>query len=901
MLRNMGVAVVLAAVLGVGGTDARADVQVVPGVLESAAGNSQSNSLLREFNNPRAVQMIIAREQLANVPTGSMLTALTVRLKADGTGAWPATPLSFASYSVTIGSAALGPGAFSTTFANNQLPDVQTVRAGALSLGAGSLLGGAATGGVNAMSLLVTFDQPVRYDGQDLVLTFRHTGSSGANGVTRFLDAVSSASSSYGVGGVASISAVSATATTGAGAPAPVVGLVYTPGSVPATMVTPVTRAGMPGTTQVTELLGSAGRTYMMVIDESQLGWMAPGCVIEGMRLRAAAGSAPWPTDARTFTTLEVALGKAAKKSSEMSVTFTDNTATGTGVVCAAGARTFVVGALRSETAGEPAAAGLAVKFTTPFVYQGGGLVVQIRHNSSGTPVFSGPALDAVADGTPLMAARIATGDTAFTATAGVPAPVLIAEWDVSPAVVLPSAQLAASGDTTTVEVLSSGPTVTQLVVNPQALANVPIGSEIEGLSLRGASTASPTASTYTSSLEIAMSHARTDASTFSARITENAGSDRVVVRRGGLAISAGAFSVTDPLARRWGPVIRFDTPFVYRGGPLHITINSAGFGAAAGTMRLEAIGATVQATSAVRGGTSSSVDLLNTTAGSAAPVVRLHVRQGLTRPVWAGGSVGGSVEGGLLSPRERTVQWVVSMSDLPVGARRMTIGGLAFRLARGATSGPRNEATFDRFDVTIATAASGGRVTETLADNTQGSASRVRSGPLVVPAMSLRTVEENPADVAAPATWVVRFDRPYVWEEGDICITVRTSGWSAVETLALDAAAGGGAGGVVGVVADGASATTGTFATVPVITLLHGRTIWKSPADIADSMGNAPPTGYNAGVDGGDFSAFFEGYFNNAPWCDIADGVGNPEPSEEYNPGVDGGDFNAFVTYYFL
>ncbi len=73
---------------------------------------------------------------------------------------------------------------------------------------------------------------------------------------------------------------------------------------------------------------------------------------------------------------------------------------------------------------------------------------------------------------------------------------------------------------------------------------------------------------------------------------------------------------------------------------------------------------------------------------------------------------------------------------------------------------------------------------------------------------------------------------------------------------------------------------------------------------DIADDQGNAPPRPGipNNGVTEGDYNAFFSGYFDALPYCDIADDQGNPLPPapDVPNNGVTEGDYNFFFSIYF-
>ncbi|CAN5724396.1 hypothetical protein BH11PLA1_BH11PLA1_21760 [soil metagenome] len=79
------------------------------------------------------------------------------------------------------------------------------------------------------------------------------------------------------------------------------------------------------------------------------------------------------------------------------------------------------------------------------------------------------------------------------------------------------------------------------------------------------------------------------------------------------------------------------------------------------------------------------------------------------------------------------------------------------------------------------------------------------------------------------------------------------------------------------------------------------------SPADIANDQGDplpGLPNVPNNGVNEGDYNAFFNGFFTQAPYCNIADDQGTPFPPFG-NPigadnGVNEGDYNCFFNFFF-
>ncbi len=94
-----------------------------------------------------------------------------------------------------------------------------------------------------------------------------------------------------------------------------------------------------------------------------------------------------------------------------------------------------------------------------------------------------------------------------------------------------------------------------------------------------------------------------------------------------------------------------------------------------------------------------------------------------------------------------------------------------------------------------------------------------------------------------------------------------------------------------------------------PIQTGIGAETVFfvftKSPTDIADDSGNplppynVGPNSENNGVTEGDYNAFFSGYFEALPYCDIADDSGGTPPIGTNN-GVTEADYNVFFSVYF-
>ncbi len=868
---------------------ARADEVVIPAANEFANANTQINTPLREAGNPRSLQVIVGRPATNSIPAGSLITGLSFRAEADGSGAWPAAALSFSSYQVTVASATNPATSFLTNFANNQFADVRTVYSGPLAIAPGAYPGGAASGGVNAFGPLLAFTAPFAFDGQDLAITIRHPGSSAATGTTRFLDALNNTSAAYGVGGVAAISATSASATTGSGAPAPVVRFRFAPPGLSPSAAVPSFARYIPGTITDALTLGNAPRTVQWVIDARQMGDAPAGSTIEGLRFRLGPGKPGWPLTTVTLTQFDVSLATSLLSANAMSETFAANTGADSTLV-RSGSLTFPASAAGGPDVGAVPPAALVVPFSTPYTYAGGGLAVLVRHSASGV---AGPGLDALN----AQFGVNAFADGASNATTGVSTVVPVVHLDVRSAAAIPAANAGVAGPSQNALIFTSAPSTLQMIIGADQLTAVPPGSTIDGISfrIRGA-TSWPTVSAMTTRLDITLARAGFQPGGMVADVGQNRArpeNGAAVVRSGAWVASKESFSGTLSASRRWGPTIRFDRPYVYQGGPLHVAMTCAGFPTGAGSAALDALSpgaATLQA------GIATTLDAQATSVDASAPVLRLHFTPGVTRPGSAGVASGGLSTSWLATPASR-VQVVISMDDLAPFAAPLPITGIAVRLADGASAGPRADTRIGDLRVRVAPATVVPKtISARFEDNRAESSERVvRQGSFTVPAFALRGASEPSAP--APASLVIPFDVPYLWRGGDLCVTLEASGVDG-EAISIDSAQASSASAAA--FDESVTSERGQLVNPPVLVLMHAKHQWRSPADIADDAGNAPPTGVNNSLTEADYNAFFRNFFENNIIADIADDQGNALPSELPNNGLSEGDYNLFFRVFF-
>ena len=906
--------VLILVVIILAGTTARADEIVVPPSLLSLPGNSTTNTLLRESGNPRTLQLILGRQQLSGIAPGSLLTSLALRIKADGTGAWPATPLSFSSYSVNVATAVNPASAFSNTFASNTAADETVAFNAPLSIGAGHFPGGAPSTGVNAFATLVHFSTPVRYHGQDIAITLRHPGSSAPSGTTRFLDAINNSNANYGIGGIAAISALGTTNTTGAAAPAPIVRLGFAPLWQATPAAAPVSRTADPAAADAfTNLLTNAQRSYQVIIDRTQLGDLPIGSTIEGVRFRLAPTKNAWPAAASvaSFAAFDMQLGQASRPALNMSTTYSENFITSLAPVgVRSGGLTIAPGSLPSSGASPAGARSFSepIAFSTPYTYIGGSLAVLIRH-SAGT-LASAPELDASPINTGGLRSMISTGDNAQSAAIGALTTTPVMSFDARPALLVapdPAAALLTGNQGQNPGLFASSSATLQTLIAQDLISIIPPGSLITGISFRAAGESWPGTGALTQSLDITIAKPNTSTLTgLRSDPSSNRAASIARVRSGPWGVSKDAFPVTPQPAQRFGPTITFDRPYVYTKGDLHLTISSAGFPAVSSPLRLDSLPLAVGGMLSAQGAGFNSAQ----TSQVVPPVMRLHYTPAITRPESLASLRGTRTTRSLLSGQPSTTQLVVSMSELPLRAQGMPITGLALRLAPGEAAWPTADLRGASVQITVAPAAEAAApaaASPKLLRNVSPTGGKVvRSGELLIPAWSLRPTDDA-ADAIAPAppSFVIALQSPYLWRGGDLVFTIVSSGIiGAGEGPLLDAGNPSDCPDIAAFTVRSAEAITeqteGQPINTPVVTILHAKPIWRAGCDIADDRGNAPPTGTNSGINEGDFNTFFNSFFLALPAADIADDQGTILPTDIPNNGVNEGDYNAFFNSFF-
>jgi hypothetical protein len=194
---------------------------VAPGNYTATGGNGGLNTLLRNSGNPRTYQMQFSAAALSGVPANAKITELRFRLFTNLAAVFPTSTVHWSTYQLTLAQAANSISGMSSNFDANMISPV-VVKNGAVALSANTFT---TSGNPNPFGSLLVFDTPYVYQGGDLVMLFRHTGSDSTN--TAFLDALTTMAPGYGTD-FRAFSATSFSATGGSQASVTIAQIVFT-------------------------------------------------------------------------------------------------------------------------------------------------------------------------------------------------------------------------------------------------------------------------------------------------------------------------------------------------------------------------------------------------------------------------------------------------------------------------------------------------------------------------------------------------------------------------------------------------------------------------------------------------------------------------------------------------
>lgn len=181
-------------------------------------------------------------------------------------------------------------------------------------------------------------------------------------------------------------------------------------------LVVPNGYAGTDGPSATAVPMQSAARTYQMQIAASQLTAIASGSSLNALHWRLDQGSVSFPTANVTWADYEITLAQATNSIGSFSSNFASNMTNP--VLVRSGSLSFTTGAYPNT--GSPPNFGPFIAFSTPYIYQGGDLVLYLTHTGSNAAGVG--SLDAVdtSDGNygSAFVAQFSTGYQAANASA---------------------------------------------------------------------------------------------------------------------------------------------------------------------------------------------------------------------------------------------------------------------------------------------------------------------------------------------------------------------------------------------------------------------------------------------------------------------------------------------------
>jgi len=747
---------------------------VIPPAAESTAGNVGDQIPLGDIFGG-SYQVIYAPTQLGSIPPGSVITGLQIRRNNSLLAPWPAAALTIGRFDISIGSSSRTPATATATFADNISAPV-LVRSGPLQLAAGAYPGGPTGTVPKAFGPLIPFSTGYVYSGGPLVVLFRVQNAAALG--TNFADVFTLPEEIRDIGNTSDANATSGLLYPDTGV---VLRLTFTPPPVVlAKGVTKVTvgdqMVASPADNGFTALTDSFGVTQTSTMGTDQFDTIGPGSDFVGVSHRLdTVADANWPASPVTYTDFNIQLSRSNNPPGMISDTFANNVGTDA-VTVRSGPLEIPVGAVRPR-AGQPVAPfSWELPFSAPYSYRGGPVYTVVRHTGlvgATADYFEATNLPALGWGSSFES-RYAFG---FGATETSPEDIrtfIITRYSVDAGTSSPLNQPAPAPGGFSADLDNR----LQWVISADELRYIPVGSVIDSLWLRQRAaelTATPGVDSSALDFEIGLSSATVSPGSMSNTFANNIGADRVVVHGGPLAIAAN--TLPPGTQGTFGKIAQFQRQFVYKGGPLCIDIRHSGLSTFIGT--LDAVQNTTNTNRII---TSSNPDadggsfFGGTYSGIA---IKLGYIPSVISPNNLATDV--SFDPWILSQISRyTVQFIVPASQLRSVDVGSAITGVSLRRGTSQSTSPNPfpaaEITVPRFDVSLSAALNPPALMSNVFDeNVDMDSVLVRSGPLTIPANAFPAcgIAGAPNDNA----WYISFDRGYVYQGGDLCVTIRGRG----------------------------------------------------------------------------------------------------------------------------
>lgn len=610
------------------------------------------------------------------------------------------------------------------------------------------------------------------------------------------------------------------------------------------TIVLPLGAETTAGTTGNSIPIGNFGSgVYQVLYAAEQMAGVPVGSTITGIQLRQwNSNFTGFPASATVLPKYEVRIGSSTRTPATMSTTFATNfssVTTGRSGTLSLGAGAYPAGA---ATAGTPEAWGPMIAFTAGFVYQGGPLVLEFRSENPSSAsnfaadVFTAPAQVAAGSNSPSTATTcpsISQNQAVVVRLSFQPAPSVFQKGITRLLIMDDLANI--RGNSAGFYPLDEFARTLQTIADTGEMRRLGLGSNFVGLLYRNGITAAwPIGAQSYTKYDITLARGLNTPATMSDTIAANMGADATVVRSGALAIASGAMGALNPSPRPapWTFEIPFSNPYTYTGGPLFALVRHDGVtdaaGVVAGTLLTDpGFGTRVRArASNVSSSTSTTASiafsyaaqLWSIDSGTVAPNTRTSVR--------------GPVQ--LITPLSdsaQTTQFIMSGSELTYIPRGSQITGFSFR-GRSAGATPPGMRVFTEYTIDASTATNRPfTASTTFAANEGADKVRVRSGSFVLPVNGLPG--GTPVN---PWGTMIQFDRAFIYQGGDVCITIRHSG-NGVQEAFVDAESDVSISRTIS--ASGSGATVGGLATGgPIVRLAFNPSV-VAPSVIDNTPGN--------------------------------------------------------------
>ncbi len=528
--------------------------------------------------------------------------------------------------------------------------------------------------------------------------------------------------------------------------------------------------------------LGISDGVFQVIYAADQLVGLPIGASIQSLQLRQSnSATAPWPPANATITDYEIRLGTSTLTPATRSATFANNITNA--VLVRDGALTFAAGAFPGgpSTGTTPEGWGPVLTFTTPYVYRGGPLVIEIR-TSGGAP--AGTQANCVDSDSSAGSVSITFSQTATVGVISNSPAVIRLGYTPGSAIkqTLPPANDTVAGpnaNSIPIGHFTNGRHVN--LYNADQLAAIPPGSLIVGLQLRQSNLATaawPPANATVNDYELWLAQSNRTPSTISSTFSDNLLNPEQV-HDGSLALTAniypgGANAGATP--EGWGPVIAFDTPYVYRGGVLALDIRSTG-----GVVP-QTFAECVNNAAPAAGVTGALAGASGAAAG--AVVVRFQFIPPLASPFGEGVTKIYALKQFADTPAGITqAAWTFSssISNQAVfnAAQFQTVGpgteltGLSFRNA-STTAWPTAPASASSYSLELSRSLNGpSSLSTTVANNIGPDNTTVRSGVLNLPTGIMAA---KPSVGTAAFTWEIPFDQPYAYRFGNLLTVGRNT-----------------------------------------------------------------------------------------------------------------------------